>query len=160
MCTLPGHLLSGLVEGQKCPSAARVALNRAIGWRLQFPQSDILTRKMHGRSGSKATVWRCADHFWSTPINGHRQTGPTGPVRANKRLMHRSKQGVNRSPHRRATGSNVGFRFRYRLGSLGDANRVNFGRRLTTKRWQVKGKAELCCVRHADGSGALPEVHL
>jgi hypothetical protein len=126
MCTLPGHLLSGLVEGQKCPSAERVSLNRAIGCRrLQFPQSDILTRKMHGRSGSKRR-FGCADHFWSTPINGHRQTGPTGPVRANKRLMHRSKQGVNRSPHRRATGSNAGFRYRYRLGSLGDANQVQF----------------------------------
>jgi hypothetical protein len=24
-------------------------------------------------------------------MNGHRQTGPTGPLRAKKRLMHRSK---------------------------------------------------------------------
>jgi hypothetical protein len=30
MESLPGHLLSGLVEGQKCPSAERVSLKLAI----------------------------------------------------------------------------------------------------------------------------------
>jgi len=35
------------------------------------------------RSGSKASVCRSASHFRSTPINGHHQTGPIGPVRAN-----------------------------------------------------------------------------
>jgi hypothetical protein len=30
--------------------------------------------------------------FRSTPINGHRQTGQVGPVRATTGLMHRSKQ--------------------------------------------------------------------
>lgn len=29
--TLPGHLFSGLSEGQKCPSAERVSLNFDIG---------------------------------------------------------------------------------------------------------------------------------
>jgi hypothetical protein len=30
-------------------------------------------------------------HFRSTPINGHHQTVPAGPVRATSGLMHRSK---------------------------------------------------------------------
>ena len=32
--------------------------------------------------GSKALFRPCASHFWSTPNNVHRQTGPVGPVRA------------------------------------------------------------------------------
>jgi hypothetical protein len=34
------------------------------------------------RSGSKAPFLASAVHFRSTPNNGHRETGPTGPVRA------------------------------------------------------------------------------
>jgi hypothetical protein len=34
------------------------------------------------RSGSIASFWQSADHFRSTPINGHRPTGPVGPVGA------------------------------------------------------------------------------
>jgi hypothetical protein len=32
--------------------------------------------------GSKATFLSSASYFWSTPITGHRQTGPIGPFSA------------------------------------------------------------------------------
>ena len=35
--------------------------------------------------GSKAPFRPSASHFRCSPINGHRETGPTGPVRANER---------------------------------------------------------------------------
>jgi len=44
------------------------------------------------RTGSKPVLTAPKHHFRYTPINGHRQTGPVGPVRANNRLMHRNKQ--------------------------------------------------------------------
>ena len=47
-------------------------------------------------SGSIASLSPLASHFRSTPNNGHRQVSPIGPVRANKRLMHRSKVRTNR----------------------------------------------------------------
>src|ERR1019366_5110250 len=34
---------------------------------------------------SKSAVLASAGNFRSNPINGHRQTGPVGPVRANRR---------------------------------------------------------------------------
>jgi hypothetical protein len=40
-------------------------------------------------NGSFATFSPWSGHFRSTPNNGHHQTGPVGPVRANKR--HRSR---------------------------------------------------------------------
>src|SRR5258708_7290182 len=40
MYTLPGHLLSGLVEGQKCPSAERVSLNFG-DWRRRRPMAKF-----------------------------------------------------------------------------------------------------------------------
>ena len=39
----------------------------------------------YGCSGSIASVWPSTGYFRSTPANGHRQTGPGGPVRANSR---------------------------------------------------------------------------
>ena len=39
----------------------------------------------HLRNGSFASFLRYTDHFRSTAINGHRQTGSVGPVRANSR---------------------------------------------------------------------------
>jgi hypothetical protein len=39
------------------------------------------------RSGSTAVLTVPKRHFWSTPNNGHQQTGPAGPVGANRRLM-------------------------------------------------------------------------
>jgi hypothetical protein len=39
----------------------------------------------HVRNGSFASFLRYTDHFRSTAINGHRQTGSVGPVRANSR---------------------------------------------------------------------------
>jgi hypothetical protein len=43
--------------------------------------------------GSFASFRPSADHFRSTPINGHHLTGPVGPFRATTGLMHRSKNG-------------------------------------------------------------------
>ncbi len=45
-------------------------------------------RKLSGPDvsvGSIASFWPSAGNFRSTPVNGHRQTGPTGPFRANNR---------------------------------------------------------------------------
>jgi hypothetical protein len=44
------------------------------------------------RSGSIATFRPSAGDLRFTPVNGHRETGPAGPVRATSGLMHRSKQ--------------------------------------------------------------------
>jgi len=44
------------------------------------------------------------------PINGHRETGPTGPVRAMKRLMQRSKlhpYSITSSARARSVGGTV-----------------------------------------------------
>ena len=38
--------------------------------------------------GSIASLLPCAEHFRSTPVNGYRQPGVSGPKSANKRLMH------------------------------------------------------------------------
>ena len=45
----------------------------------------------HVRVGSKTVLTTPQRDFRSTPINGHQQTGPTGPVRARRRPMHRGK---------------------------------------------------------------------
>jgi hypothetical protein len=39
--------------------------------------------RVHVADGSIASVRRPARYFRSTPINGHRKIGPTGPFRAN-----------------------------------------------------------------------------
>ena len=49
--------------------------------------SKISTRGTHVRDGSKTVLTAPKRHFRSTPINGHRQTGPVGPIRAMKRHM-------------------------------------------------------------------------
>jgi hypothetical protein len=59
-----------------------------------YPRSRSADRGRQVRLGSQATVWRCADHFRSTPINGHRQIGLPGPVRAMKRHPRESGGGV------------------------------------------------------------------
>jgi len=40
------------------------------------------------RLGSKTVLAAPKRHFWSTPINGHRQIGPVGPVRAKTGSQH------------------------------------------------------------------------
>jgi hypothetical protein len=40
---------------------------------------------LHVRSGSIASVWRCPDHFRSSPMNRHHKIGLTGPFRAKNR---------------------------------------------------------------------------
>lgn len=50
-----------------------------------------LTPPRHISTLPIATESGPTDHFRSAPRNGHRQTGPFGPVRAMKRLMQSGK---------------------------------------------------------------------
>jgi len=59
-------------------------------WESHFPSGpswsqSVADSPLPFRFGSKASIWRSADRFRSTPINGHRQTGPTGPLRVKGR---------------------------------------------------------------------------
>jgi hypothetical protein len=45
------------------------------------------------RSESIAPFWPFASHFRSAPINGHRQTGLAGPVRAKPGSRHDATSG-------------------------------------------------------------------
>ena len=47
--------------------------------------SRTAARRYRSPPWVKTEVWHPVGHFRSTPINGHRQTGPVGPFRANSR---------------------------------------------------------------------------
>src|ERR1700730_13800054 len=62
-----------------------------------------VTARADVREGSKAPLCASASYFRSTPINGHQQTGPGGPFRANDR--DRGSLAAPPLPHHRAYGS-------------------------------------------------------
>jgi hypothetical protein len=46
------------------------------------PYPELIRQRGFVRCGSTTVLAAPERHFWSTPINGHRQTGPVGPFRA------------------------------------------------------------------------------
>jgi hypothetical protein len=63
------------------PSMAKIITLRQLG------ESEMAPNRLRAqiRSGSRAPFWPPAHDFRYTLINGHHQTGPVGPFRANRR---------------------------------------------------------------------------
>ena len=61
------------------------------------------------RSESTAVLTVPNRHFWSTPMNGHHQTGPVGPVGQNRKSPRHSmtSSAIESNPDERVRPSNL-----------------------------------------------------